>query len=86
MKVTNIFGDLANDFSIKTLLNKFGRFSFTSTSELRVSGPMTVSSGTITTVGTVNNAAVAYGATGANSTAMTNSALTFGSTIRRNFV
>ena len=42
--VKNLFGELANDLSIKSLMQKFGRFSFDSSSQLR-----TVTSGTLTT-------------------------------------
>ena len=48
MTITNLFGELANDLSIKNLMQKFGRFSFDSSSQLR-----TVTSGTLSTVSTV---------------------------------
>ena len=52
MALENMFGELANDLSIKNLMQKFGRFSFDTTSQLRttVSGSVSVSSGTVTTV------------------------------------
>lgn len=55
MKVTNLFGELANDVSIKSLMQKFGRFSFDSSSQLRtaVSGNVGVT-GNLTTVTTAN--------------------------------
>ena len=54
----NMFGELANDLSIKNLMQKFGRFSFDSSSQLRVGGSVGVSSlptlATVTTVTTAN--------------------------------
>ena len=52
----NLFGELANDLSIKSLMQKFGRFSFDTSSQLRTvtSGSVSVSSGTVTTCTTAN--------------------------------
>ena len=54
----NLFGEVALDSTIKSLIQKLGRFSFNNLSQLRVSfdgtaQPVTVSSGTVTTVTTV---------------------------------
>ena len=80
-----MFGDLANDYSIKNLINKFGRFSFTGTSELRTStsGSVSISSGTVTTVATGN---IGFGDQGKTSAAISNSANLYYSSTRRNFV
>ena len=63
----NMFGELANDLSIKNLMQKFGRFSFDSSSQLRVGGSVGVSSlPTLATVTTVTTAKGFYGSVGAN--------------------
>ena len=54
----NLFGEVALDSTIKSLIQKLGRFSFNNLSQLRVSfdgnaQPVTVSSGIVTTVTTV---------------------------------
>ena len=87
MAVTNLFGDLANDLSIKNLMQKFGRFSFDSSSQLRttVAGSVSVSSGTVTTVGTVSQSNGCIGDSGRTSAIMQNSAIMFGCSVRRNF-
>ena len=61
MAITNLFGELANDLSIKNLMQKFGRFSFDSSSQLR-----TVTSGTLTTVTTVTTVTAVTAVTTAN--------------------
>ena len=65
----------------------FGRFSFDGTSQLRttVSGYVSVSSGTVTTVGTMTTGNIGLGDWGKNATAMEQSHLAFQSGIRRNF-
>ena len=85
MTITNMFGDLANDYSIKNLINKFGRFSFTAASELRTSttGTVAISSGTVTTVTTGN---IGFGDQGKASAAISNSANMYYNSVRRNFV
>ena len=79
--LTNLFGDLANDISIKNLLNKFGRFSFDSSSQLRVSGSVGVS-GSLTTVTTAN---MSIGDIGKQATAMLQSAQGFYGSVGANF-
>ena len=82
--ITNLFGELANDFSIKNLMQKFGRFSFDSSSQLR-----TVTSGTLSTVSTVTivgTANMSIGDTGKAATAILQSAQGFYGSVGANFV
>ena len=83
----NLFGELANDLSIKNLMQKFGRFSFASDSSMRVSVTnavsTTISSGTVTTVTTAN---MSVGDIGKNGTAMLQSAQGFYGSVGANFV
>ena len=84
MNIVNLFGELANDLSIKNLMQKFGRFSFDSSSQLR-----TVTSGTlttVTTVTTVSTANMSIGDTGKASTAISQSAQGFYGSVGANFV
>lgn len=83
--LTNLFGDLANDISIKNLLNKFGRFSFDSSSQLRVGGSVAISSGTVTTVTTITQANISIGDMGKTGTAMLQSAQGFYGSVGANF-
>lgn len=83
--LTNLFGDLANDISIKNLLNKFGRFSFDPASQLRVvlgGGSTSISSGTITTVTQAN---MSIGDIGKPATAILQSAQGFYGSVGANF-
>lgn len=68
----------------RALFKVFGRFSFDGTSQLRtaVSGSVSVSSGTITTVTTAN---ISIGDTGKASTAQLQSAQCFYGTVGANF-
>lgn len=54
--VTNLFGELGLDSTIKALKNVISRFTFDTSGQLRttVAGTVAVSSGTITTVTTSN--------------------------------
>ena len=84
MTITNLFGELANDLSIKNLMQKFGRFSFDSSSQLR-----TVTSGTlttVTTVSTVSTANMSIGDTGKSSTVILQSAQGFYGSVGANFI
>ena len=84
MTITNLFGELANDLSIKNLMQKFGRFSFDSSSQLR-----TVTSGTLSTVSTVAVVATAnmsIGDMGKVATAQLQSAQGFYGSVGANFV
>ena len=86
--ITNLFGELANDWSIKSLIQKFGRFSFDSTSQLRTvtSGSVSVSSGTVTTVTTCTTANMSIGDMGKASAAQLQSAQGFYGSVGANFV
>ena len=81
MNIVNLFGELANDLSIKNLMQKFGRFSFDSSSQLR-----TVTSGTLTTVTTVTTANMSIGDMGKASAAQLQSAQGFYGSVGANFV
>ena len=63
----------------------FGRFSFDTTSALRTSGSVSVSSGTVTTVGTMTTGNIGFGDSGKASTIMQISQQSFMGGIRRNF-
>ena len=87
MTITNLFGELANDLSIKNLMQKFGRFSFDNTSQLRTvtSGSVSVS-GSLTTVTTVTTANMSIGDMGKAATAILQSAQGFYGSVGANFV
>ena len=88
MTITNLFGELANDLSIKNLMQKFGRFSFDSTSQLRVTPSGGVIGGvtTVTTCTTVTTANMSIGDMGKPATAMLQSAQGFYGTVGANFI
>ena len=87
MAITNLFGDLANDLSIKNLMQKFGRFSFDSSSQLRVGGSVGVSSlPTLATVTTVTTANMSIGDMGKASAAQLQSAQGFYGSVGANFI
>ena len=69
----------------KRLFLVFGRFSFDTTSALRTSGAVSVSSGTVTTVTTVTTGNVGLGDWGKASTAQQQSQQAFMMGIRQNF-
>ena len=82
----NVFGELANDFSIKSLMQKFGRFSFDSSSQLRVGGSVGVSSlPTLATVTTVTTANMSIGDMGKPASVMLQSAQGFYGSVGANF-
>lgn len=82
----NMFGELANDLSIKNLMQKFGRFSFDSSSQLRIGGSVGVSSlPTLTTVTTVTTANMSIGDMGKPASVMLQSAQGFYSSVGANF-
>ena len=89
MTITNLFGELANDLSIKNLIQRLSKFSFDNTSQLRTvtSGSVSVSGSltTVTTVGTVTTSNGSIGDSGKPSTIMQNSSMMFNSSVRRNF-
>lgn len=88
MALTNLFGDLALDTSIKSLLQKFGRFSFDTSSQLRttVAGTVAISSGTVTTVTTCTTANMSIGDSGKASTIQLQSAQGFYGSVGANFL
>ena len=81
----NLFGELANDLSIKSLMQKFGRFSFDTSSQLRTvtSGSVSVSSGTVTTCTTAN---MSIGDMGKPASVMLQSAQGFYGSVGANFI
>ena len=83
--VQNLFGDLGLDSTIKALKNVISRISFDTAGQLRVGGNVGISSGTVTTVGTVSQSNGCIGDSGKTSAIMQNSAIMFSSTNRRNF-
>ncbi len=86
----NMFGELANDLSIKNLMQKFGRFSFDSSSQLRVGGTVGVSSlptlANVTTVTTVTTANMSIGDMGKPASVMLQSAQGFYGSVGANFI
>lgn len=97
MALRNAFENLATDRKLdnpmpvemagffKRLFLVFGRFSFDTTSALRTSGSVSVSSGTVTTVGTMTTGNIGFGDSGKASTIMQISQQSFMGGIRRNF-
>ena len=86
MALENLFGELANDLSIKNLMQKFGRFSFDSSSQLRVGGSVGVSSlPTLSTVTTVTTANMSIGDMGKPASVMLQSAQGFYGSVGANF-
>ena len=85
MAVINLFGDLANDLSIKSLIQRLSKFSFDSSSQLRVGGSVGVS-GSLTTVSTVTTANMSIGDMGKASAAQLQSAQGFYGSVGANFI
>ena len=85
-KVTNLFGDLALDTSIKFLKNIISRFTFDSSGQLRVGGSVGISNGTITTVSSVSQSNTSFGDMGRTSAAQLVAQQNFMCGVRRNFV
>ena len=83
--VTNLFGELANDLSIKSLIQRLSKFSFDSSSQLRVGGSVGVS-GSLTTVSTVTTANMSIGDMGKASAAQLQSAQGFYGSVGANFI
>ena len=87
MAITNLFGELANDLSIKNLIQRFGRFSFDSSSQLRTVTSGTLSTvSTVTAVATVSTANMSIGDIGKAATAQLQSAQGFYSSVGANFI
>ena len=85
----NLFGELANDLSIKNLIQRLSKFSFDNTSQLRTvtSGSVSVS-GSLTAVSTVtavNTANMSIGDMGKASAAQLQSAQGFYGSFGANF-
>ena len=87
MALENLFGELANDFSIKSLIQRLSKFSFDNTSQLRTvtSGSVSVS-GSLTTVSTVTTANMSIGDMGKASAAQLQSAQGFYGSVGANFI
>ncbi len=86
MMITNLFGELGLDSTIKALKNVISRFTFDTTGQLRVGGNVGVSSlPTLSTVTTVTTSNGSIGDSGKSSTIMQNSSMMFNSSVRRNF-
>ena len=84
MALENLFGELANDLSIKSLIQRLSKFSFDNTSQLRTvtSGSVSVS-GSLTTVTTAN---MSIGDMGKASSAQLQSAQGFYGSVGANFI
>ena len=78
----NLFGELANDLSIKSLIQRLSKFSFDASSQLRVAGNVGVS-GSLTTVATAN---MSIGDMGKASSAQLQSAQGFYGSVGANFI
>ena len=83
----NLFGELANDLSIKNLIQRLSKFSFDNTSQLRTvtSGSVSVS-GSLTTVSTVTTANMSIGDMGKPASVMLQSAQGFYGSVGANFI
>ena len=89
MALENLFGELANDLSIKNLIQRLSKFSFDPSSQLRVTGNVGVSSlptlATVTTVTTVTTANMSIGDMGKPASVMLQSAQGFYGSVGANF-
>ena len=85
MVLENLFGELANDLSIKSLIQRLSKFSFDASSQLRVGGSVGVS-GSLTTVTTVTTANMSIGDMGKASAAQLQSAQGFYGSVGANFI
>ncbi len=83
MALENLFGELANDLSIKSLIQRLSKFSFDTSSQLRTvtSGSVSVS-GSLTTVTTAN---MSIGDIGKPASAQLQSAQGFYGSVGANF-
>ena len=81
----NLFGELANDLSIKNLIQRLSKFSFDNTSQLRTvtSGNVSVSGGSLGSVATAN---MSIGDMGKPASVMLQSAQGFYGSVGANFV
>lgn len=85
--LTNLFGELAENLSLKKLMNVLLRLTYDTSGRLRVyaDGAVTISSGTVTGVTTVTTSNGSVGDMGKLNTVIANSVMTVAGT-RRNFV
>ena len=82
MALENLFGELANDLSIKSLIPRLSKLSFDPSGQLRVGGSVGVS-GSLTTVTTAN---MSIGDMGKASSAQLQSAQGFYGSVGANFI
>ena len=83
----NLFGELANDLSIKNLIQRLSKFSFDASSQLRVGGSVGVSSlPTLANVTTVTTANMSIGDMGKPASVMLQSAQGFYGSVGANFI
>ena len=84
----NLFGELANDLSIKNLIQRLSKFSFDNTSQLRTvtSGNVSVSGGSLGSLGSVATANMSIGDMGKPASVMLQSAQGFYGSVGANFV
>ena len=81
----NLFGDIALDATIKSLIQKFGRFSFSNSSALRVDCSSS-NVGTVSIVTTVNTGNIGIGDNGKNATSIMISSQSFNNSVGKNFI
>ena len=84
MALENLFGELANDLSIKSLIQRLSKFSFDASSQLR-----TVTSGSVSVSGSLTNVTTAnmsIGDMGKASAAQLQSAQGFYGSVGANFI
>ena len=90
MALENLFGELANDLSIKSLIQRLSKFSFDPSGQLRVGGSVGVSSlptlATVNTVTTVTTANMSIGDMGKPASVMLQSAQGFYGSVVANFI
>ena len=90
MALENLFGELANDLSIKSLIQRLSKFSFDTSSQLRVGGSVGISSlptlANVTTVTTVTTANMSICDMGKPASVMLQSAQGFYGSVGANFI
>ena len=87
MALENLFGELANDLSIKSLIQRLSKFRFDTSSQLRTvtSGSVSVS-GSLTTLTTCTTANMSIGDMGKPASVMLQSAQGFYGSVGANFI
>ena len=88
MALENLFGELANDLSIKSLIQRLSKFSFDPSGQLRVGGTVGVSGSlnSVTSVNSVTTANMSIGDIGKASTVQLQSAQGFYGSVGANFI